>query len=137
MSNNGRRIQRIRDPKISEPPEGMFSNCLVVDGIAYISGITPRGAKFEVIDGDMYAQSQAVFRKIKQIVEAAGGTMRDIVKLTVFVTDISTREGFWKARREFFTGDFPTATLVQVGALADPSFRVEVEAIAHIGAGGS
>jgi 2-iminobutanoate/2-iminopropanoate deaminase len=136
MTGSGRRIQRVRDANISEPPDGMFSNCLLVDGVAYVSGITPRGRQFEVIDGDMYAQSRAVFAKIKQIVEAAGGTMRDIVKLTAFVTDINEREGFWKARREFFTGDFPTATLVQVVALADPSFKVEVEAIAHVGAGG-
>ena len=40
----------------------------------------------------------------------------------------------WKARREFFTGNFPASTLVQVAALANPSLKVEIEVVAHIGA---
>jgi enamine deaminase RidA (YjgF/YER057c/UK114 family) len=43
----------------------------------------------------------------------------------------------WRARREFFTGNFPASTLVQVAALADPSLKVEIDAVAHIGAGKS
>jgi enamine deaminase RidA (YjgF/YER057c/UK114 family) len=43
-------------------------------------------------------------------------------------------EKVWQARREFFTGDFPASTLVQVVALAEPLLKVEIEAIAHIGA---
>ena len=61
--------------------------------------------------------------------------MADIVKITVFVTDINQRQGVHEARREFFSGDFPTATTVQVVALADPAYKVEIDAIAHIGAG--
>jgi 2-iminobutanoate/2-iminopropanoate deaminase len=60
--------------------------------------------------------------------------MADIVKVTIFVTDITQREKVWQARREFFTGNFPASTLVQVAALANPSIRVEIEAVAHIGA---
>jgi len=41
----------------------------------------------------------------------------------------------WQARREFFTGNFPASTLVQVAALATPSLKVEINAVAHIGAG--
>lgn len=59
--------------------------------------------------------------------------MADIVKLTVFVTDIGYGDDVWRARRAFFTGDFPASTLVQVSALADPKMMVEIEAIAHIG----
>jgi len=54
--------------------------------------------------------------------------------VTIFVTDISRREEVWRARREFFTGNFPASTLVQVAALADPSLKVEIEAVAHISA---
>lgn len=76
----------------------------------------------------------AIFGKIRQLVEAAGGSMADIVKVTIFVTDITQREKVWRARQEFFTGNFPVSTLVQVAALAAPSLKVEVDAIAHIGA---
>ena len=61
--------------------------------------------------------------------------MSDVVKVTIFVTDITQREEVWRARREVFSGDFPASTLVQVAALAEPALKVEIEAIAHIGAG--
>jgi 2-iminobutanoate/2-iminopropanoate deaminase len=61
--------------------------------------------------------------------------MADVVKVVIYVTDIKQREKVWKARREVFTGNFPVSTLVQVAALADPAVKVEVDAIAHIGAG--
>jgi hypothetical protein len=84
--------------------------------------------------GDEYAQAKEIFGKIRDLVEAAGGNMADVVKVTIFVTDISQRDKVWQARREFFTGNFPTSTLVQVAALADPSLKVEINAVAHIGA---
>ena len=66
--------------------------------------------------------------------EAAGGTMGDVVKVIIYVTDIARREEVWRARREFFQGNFPVSTLVQVAALARSTIKVEIEAIAHIGA---
>jgi len=123
-------IVRAISPDVPEPAPGTWSNCLVAGGVAYLAGMTARGAEL----GDEYAQSTAIFTKIRHLVDAAGGTMADIVKVTIFVTDISQREKVWQARREFFTGNFPASTLVQVAALADPSIKVEIEAVAHIGA---
>jgi 2-iminobutanoate/2-iminopropanoate deaminase len=128
MSN----IIRATTPAVPEPPAGTWSNCLVTGGIAYIAGMTARGSEAE---GDEYVQAKAIFAKIRHLVEAAGGTMADIMKVTIFVTDISQREKVWQARREFFAGNFPASTLVQVAALAAPALKVEVDAIAHIGAG--
>ena len=123
-------IVRATTPDVPEPAPGTWSNCLVAGGVAYLAGMTARGAELT----DEYTQSTAIFTKIRHLVEAAGGTMADIVKVTIFVTDISQREKVWQARREFFTGNFPASTLVQVAALADPSIKVEIEAVAHIGA---
>ena len=123
-------IVRAISPEVPEPAPGTWSNCLVVNGVAYLAGMTARGADL----GDEYTQSKAIFTKIRHLVEAAGGSMADILKVTIFVTDISQREKVWQARREFFTGNFPASTLVQVAALADPSLKVEIEAVAHIGA---
>jgi len=127
-------IVRAISPEVSEPAPGTWSNCLVVNGIAYLAGMTARGAPSGADAADEYTQSKAIFTKIRHLVEAAGGSMTDIVKVTIFVTDISQREKVWQARREFFTGNFPASTLVQVAALADPSLKVEIEAVAHIGA---
>ena len=65
------------------------------------------------------------------VADAGGTTERD----RIFVTDITQRGKIWRARREVFAGDFPASTLVQVAALAEPSVKLEIEAIAHIGAG--
>ena len=132
MSN----IHRAISPLVPEPPEGTWSNCLVVSGVAYVAGMTAWGRDRIAVDGDdEYEQAHAIFAKIRALLEAAGGTMADVVKVTIFVTDISKREEVWRARREFFSGDFPASTLVQAAALAHPALKVEIEAVAHIGAG--
>ena len=123
-------IVRATSPEVPEPAPGTWSNCLVVGGIAYLAGMTASGGDLT----DEYTQAKAIFTKIRHLVEAAGGGMADITKVTIFVTDISRREQVWKARQEFFTGNFPASTLVQVAALANPSLKVEIEAFAHIGA---
>lgn len=124
-------IVRAVSPQVSEPQPGTWSNCLVAGGIAYVAGMTASGGDLT----DEYTQSKAILAKIKHLVEAAGGTMADIVTVTIFVTDISQREKVWQARKEYFTGNFPCSTLVQVAALANPSLKVEINAVAHIGAG--
>jgi len=125
------RIVRAISPNVSEPAPGTWSNCLVANGTAYIAGMTASGGDLS----DEYTQAKAIFAKIKHLVEAAGGTMADIVTVTIFVTDIKEREKVWQARREVFTGNFPASTLVQVAALATPALKVEINAVAHIGAG--
>ena len=108
----------------------------MVDGVAYVSGMTARGADPTALASmDEYAQAKVIFGKIKSLVEAAGGAMSDVVKITVFLTEISNNTKVWEARREFFTGDFPASTLVEVSALAAPEILVEIEAIAYIGKG--
>jgi len=127
-------IRRVTSPDAPEPPPERWSNCLVVDGIAYVSGMVARGApNLETMDE--YEQAREIFRKIKALLEAAGGKMADVVKVTIYVTDIKNNTKVWKARAEYFTGNFPASTLVQVAALASPEIRVEIEAIAHLGKG--
>lgn len=126
MSN----IVRAISPQVGEPQPETWSNCLVVNGIAYIAGMTASGGDLT----DEYTQAKAIFGKIRHLVEAAGGAMADIVTVTIFVTDITRRERVWQARREVFSGNFPCSTLVQVAALANPSLKVEINAVAHIGA---
>ena len=127
-------IRRVTTPDAPEPPPERWSNCLVVDGIAYVSGMVARGAA-GLEKMDEYEQAKEIFRKIRALLEAAGGKMADVVKVTIFVTNIKNNTKVWAARREFFTGNFPASTLVQVAALAAPEIKVEIEAVAHIGKG--
>ena len=123
-------IIRATSPEVLEPQSGTWSNCLVAGGIAYVAGMTASGGDLT----DEYTQAKAIFTKIRHLVEAAGGTMADITTVTIFVTDITQREKVWQARREFFSGNFPASTLVQVAGLATPQLKVEINATAHIGA---
>jgi enamine deaminase RidA (YjgF/YER057c/UK114 family) len=126
--------RRVSSPHVPEPPPRTFSRCIATGDHVFVAGITA-GSPAGVEGGDsMYEQTRAVFRKIKHLVEAAGGTMDDIVRLLVFVTDIRRREDVLRARREFFSGDFPASTLVEVKALVAPELLVEVEATAIVGA---
>jgi len=129
------RIISVHSPDVGEPPPQTWSNCVVVGGVAYVSGMTARSHDGGLPQGDEYQQAQAIFAKIGSLLKAAGGAMADVVKVTIFVTDITQRKKVWQARAEVFTGDFPASTLVEVSALAEPAIKVEIEAIAHIGAG--
>ena len=129
-------ITRYTSPKASEPAPKLWSNCIVCDGIAYIAGLTSRNADGVTIDGkDEYEQTKIIFEKHKALIKVAGGTMADFTKLTIFVTRIQNSKKVWKARAEFFEGNFPACSLLEVSNLASPEIYVEIEGIAHIGKG--
>ena len=127
-------ITRITSPKVKEPGPKLWSNCILCDGIAYIAGLTSRDNDGVTINGlDEYEQSKIIFDKHKSLIEAAGGKMADFTKLTIFVTRIQNNKQVWRARAEFFEGNFPACSLVEVSKLAEPNIYVEIEGIAHIG----
>ena len=126
--------KRYRADTVREPAEGMWSNCLRVGDLIMISGMTARGEDGETVLGTSeYDQAKVVFSKIRDLAEAAGAVMDDVVKMTIFVTSIANNAEVWKARREFFTGDYPACTLVEVSSLAKPEILLEIEAIAVAG----
>lgn len=80
--------------------------------------------------GDFKGQAREAFRALKALVEEAGGTMENIVKLNTYLTDIRYRPDLVPVRQEFFPKRSPASTLVTVSALAHPDWMIEVEAIA-------
>jgi len=125
---------RVYSPAVAEAPPGRWSNAIRAGEFLYISGQVSRSSDGRTIEGKgEYEQSKIIFGKIKNLVEAAGGTTDDVVKVTIYVVNIRQNTEVWRARQEFFKGDFPASTLVQVAALGTPEVLVEVEAVAHIG----
>lgn len=122
---------RITSPHVAEPRPGLWSNCLQVKDTLYLSGLTARRPDNTFPD-TAYEQTKAIFTKFKHLVEAAGGKMDDIVNLTIYVTNISDNEGVWKAREEFFTGDFPACALLGIKELATPETLVEIQGQARL-----
>ena len=123
------KLVQITSDAVPEPETNNFCNALRLGNQLFMSGMTASDP-----DADAYAQSFACFEKIQALVEAAGGTMADVVKITVFLTDIAYRTEFSRARAEFFPDRKPCSTLVAISALAHPDLVVEVEAIAFIDA---
>jgi reactive intermediate/imine deaminase len=123
-------------PDLAEAAPGLWSNAIRAGDTLYISGQVAR--PFEdgtgMVGKDEYEQSKQIFSRIERIVKAAGGTMDNLVKMTIFLVNIKNNTEVWRARREFFTGDFPASTLVEVRSLAKPDVLVEIEAVAWLGA---
>jgi enamine deaminase RidA (YjgF/YER057c/UK114 family) len=82
--------------------------------------------------GDFRAQTKQVFENLKTAVEAAGGTMADVAKITIYVTDLSQVAALREIRQQYFTGNPPASTLVQVVSLARPEYLLEIEAVATV-----
>ncbi|MCE2483028.1 MAG: RidA family protein [Alphaproteobacteria bacterium] len=130
VNKSGRRVV---SAKIAEPAPGSYSMCKRVGNHVYVSGQIASDNSGKVIGrGDAYKQAQAIFRKIAALMEAAGGTVDDVVKVVMYTTDMRHQPDIWKARRETFSGDFPTSTLICVTALFSPELLVEIEAVGYI-----
>lgn len=126
--------QAVISPHVPKPPPQTFSTAIRVGDVLYVSGITSRSPDGNgVLGKDEYEQAKIVLGRIKHVLEAAGGTMNDVAKLTIFVTDIRKNTEVWRARKGFFADPFPASSLVEVRALARPEILLEIEAIAHLG----
>ena len=121
---------RVYSSAVAEAPPGRWSNAIRAGEFLFISGQVSRSNDGKTIEGKgEYEQSKIIFTKIKNLVEAAGGTTDDVVKVTIYVVDIRQNTEVWRARQEFFKGDPPANTLLVISGLADPDFLVEIEAI--------
>ena len=83
-------------------------------------------------EGDAGAQAHQACKNIKHWMEEAGGSLRDVCKLTVYVTDLSYRPAVYAAINEWFDGVHHCSTGIVVSGLADPSLLVEIDAMAVI-----
>lgn len=102
--------------------------------IVWISGQVSQDKDGKVVHkGDFSGQARQALANLKAMVEAAGGTISDIIKVNTYLTDLRYREELARVRADFFPdGKLPASTLVGVTALADPTMLLEIEAIAVI-----
>ncbi len=128
----------IINPPALAKPSGYAHGVLGEGGrMLFLAGQTGMGPEGNIASpGDLVAQfAQALFN-LRAVVEAAGGTMTDVVKLTIFVTDITAYQASLKplgeAYRSFFGRYYPAMTLVEVKRLFDDEALVEIEGMAVI-----
>lgn len=112
-----------------------YSHGIRVGDTLYIAGQVAFDDQLRLIGpGDAEAQARQVWRNIQMIVEAAGGKVTDVVRVTTYLADLADGEAIHTVRREFFpNGDYPVATVCQVAKLGLPGILLETEAIAIIG----
>ena len=116
-------------------PRGSYSlvNIAQPGRMVFIAGQTASDHDGKIIGvGDAKAQTRFILGKIQRAVEAAGGTINDVVALNVFTTDVGNHRDINETRREVLGSNFPTSTMVQVVALARPELLLEINAIAVI-----
>jgi 2-iminobutanoate/2-iminopropanoate deaminase len=91
------KMRRISSPAVPEPAPKTWSNCKVVGNHVYLAGMVSRDVQGNIAGGSTYDQSKIIFGKIKALMEAAGGKVDDVIKITVYVVDMKHRDGVWKA----------------------------------------
>ncbi|KPU84527.1 endoribonuclease [Marinosulfonomonas sp. PRT-SC04] len=102
----------------------------------YLRGQCPQNLDDAVNIGshDPVEQTHKVMQNIKQLIEEAGGTMQDLVKVVVYITDVRHREAVYRTMGEYIKGVYPVSTGLVVQALARPDWLVEIDATAVISA---
>jgi 2-iminobutanoate/2-iminopropanoate deaminase len=132
MANPNKKIVQPKDL----PKRGTHSQVVAVTGgtLVFIAGMSSRSEKdaLSVHAGDMRSQVRHICDNLGRVLRSVGGEFSDIVKTTIFTTDV---EEFRKAndvRYEYFKTDFPTGSLIGVKRLAHPDLMVEIEAMAVI-----
>ena len=114
-------------------PLSHYTDAVRHGDLLFISGVAPLDAQGRLVGGDdAAAQTRQVLRNIGKILAAAGAGFEDVLKVTVYLTDVADRAKINPVRQEFFGKARPASTLIGVAALAVPGMKVEIEAVAGL-----
>jgi 2-iminobutanoate/2-iminopropanoate deaminase len=111
-------------------PRGIYSQAIVADGFVFVAGqasVNPKTNELEL--GDVKSETRRTLENIRSILEAAGSSLRDVVKVGVFLTDINDFAAMNEVYKEFFLADPPARTTV--GAQL-PKIKIEIDCIARV-----
>jgi enamine deaminase RidA (YjgF/YER057c/UK114 family) len=110
-----------------------YSRAVRIGSTVEVAGTTAVDENGQVIGaGNPYEQTRFALEKIERALQAAGASLKDVVRTRMFVTDIQKWEEIGRAHGEFFREIKPAATMVEVKALISPELLVEIEATAII-----
>ena len=124
--------REIRVEGLAEPISH-FTDAVLAGGFLHVSGIVAVDGEGRLVGGeDVVAQTRQVFENMRAVLEAAGCGFEDVVKVTVFLTDIDDRPRINPVRVEVFGNARPASTLVEVPRLAVDGAKVEIECVAVV-----
>lgn len=107
-----------------------YCRAVQVGNTMEVSGTVATDGSQVIAQGDIYGQTRYVLEKIDSVLKKAGFELKDVVRTRIYVTDISQWEAVGKAHGEFFKDIKPVTSMVQVAALIDTAYLVEIEATA-------
>ncbi len=127
-------VERHNPDGVSKLRTHLYNHCVRVTGPAttlYLAGQLARDEQGRTVGvGDIRVQTEQVIRNLQTILRAEGGDLHNLVKLTIYVTDMRHFDAIAEVRRRYFTGDLPASTIVEVGKLSQPDLLIEIEGIA-------
>ncbi len=110
-----------------------YSRAVKVGNIIEVTGTVASGEDGQVVgENDPYQQTRFIYQKIEKVLVQAGASIKDVVRVRMFVTDISKWQEYGHAHSEFFKDIKPCNTMVEVSALIEPGYMIEIEASAII-----
>lgn len=133
--HDSRRVPVRRYIKRDTAQARAYSQAVVTEGgrTVWLAGqVGAADASGNSLAGDFDGQVREVFSRLGRTLEEAGGSLADMVTMTVFITDARFGDRFTQLRREIFGDDFPASALITVAGLARPEMLVEVQGIAVI-----
>jgi enamine deaminase RidA (YjgF/YER057c/UK114 family) len=110
----------------------LLSQGIKANGWLFISGQAGAGQDGKIVPGGFLAQGRQAFANLRRALEAGGAGLQDIVKVTIFVTDMGHFDDVVALRREFFAAPYPADTIAEIRALYTPEAMLEIEAIAVV-----
>lgn len=124
----------MREVTTSEAPggSGPFSQAIIEDGKIYTAGqggVDPETG--EIVDGGIVPETEQVLQNIKKILEAAGASLNDVIKVNIYLTNIEDYDELNEAYGEFFDDPYPARSVVEVSDLPI-DIRIEVETVARV-----
>jgi 2-iminobutanoate/2-iminopropanoate deaminase len=112
-------------------PISHYTDAVQFENLLFISGVAPFDEHSRLVaPGDAVAQTRKILENMKKILDAAGIGFADVLRVTVYLTDVNDRPLINPVRQEFFGSARPASTLIGVAALVVPGMKVEIEAIA-------
>jgi 2-iminobutanoate/2-iminopropanoate deaminase len=120
--------REFRVPGLNEPISH-YTDAVSFGDLLFISGVGPLAEDGSLVGpDDPVEQTRQIFRNLDRVLQAAGASPADVLKVTVYLSDIADRTRINPVRQEFFGAARPASTLVEVSRLAIPGMRVEIEA---------
>jgi 2-iminobutanoate/2-iminopropanoate deaminase len=126
-------LQRIKTERAQQRG---YSPAVITEGgrIVWLAGQTGTvDDSGKSLANDFEGQARQIFKGFDAVLRKAGGTLADLVQMTVFVTDVRYGERLWQVRKEVFGDDFPGSAMVTIAALANPDAKIEIQGYAVIG----